>query len=436
MVTIPSRSKFLSTIDAVIRDRSRANLPFAVLVIDTATPNQYEELVRVQGQDGVDLCEDASATWIGKCLPAHTELYSLAAARFGCVLQIDAPHDFEETIDRFAYRIRTPEPMVDSAAVAISVGIGVACYPHHGADAASLFRAAASGVRESLESGKPWCVYNPAFERASCRAAQLLHDVGRALTENEFHLVYQPKTDLSTGRCMGAEALLRWKHPTLGPISPNEFVPLMEHTTLVHAITDWTLDAALRQTALWRAAGLDPQISINISMRDLWDDHFAARLTGLLESHAIQPSWIDIEVTESALMKDRLRVGRQLDAIRRLGVAIEIDDYGTGHSGLSYLKDIPASYLKIPQAFVFQLPHDPKDRIIVRSTINLAHDLGLRVIAEGIRDQDALDWLLARGCDIGQGNLFSPPLDAPDFERWLRSARRDPFSSDRPQPVT
>ncbi len=189
--------------------------------------------------------------------------------------------------------------------------------------------------------------------------------------------------DLSTGQCMGAEALLRWNHPGLGPISPNEFVPLMEHTTLVHALTDWALGAALRQTALWRAAGLDPQISINVSMRDLWDDHFAARLAGLLDRHAVRPEWIDIEVTESALMKDPVRVGRQLDQIRRLGVAIEIDDYGTGRSGLSYLKYIPASYVKIPQVFVFQLASDRKDRVIVRSTINLAHDLGCGLSQRG-----------------------------------------------------
>jgi GGDEF domain-containing protein len=206
MLPMPNESQFLRDVDALIGE-PRADLQIAILVIDTATPNQYEELARTLGQDGVDLCQDTSTTWISKCLPAHTELYSLAAARFGCVLQVDTPDDFEETLDRFAYKVRTPEPTVRSTSIAISVGIGVAYYPHHGAGAAELLRAATSGIHESLESGKPWCPYSPVFDRASCRAAQLLHDVGPALTGGQFHLVYQPKTDLLTGRCMGAEAM-------------------------------------------------------------------------------------------------------------------------------------------------------------------------------------------------------------------------------------
>jgi EAL domain-containing protein (putative c-di-GMP-specific phosphodiesterase class I) len=144
----------------------------------------------------------------------------------------------------------------------------------------------------------------------------------------------------------------------------------------------------------------------------------------MLERHAVRPDWIDIEVTESALMKDPAHVGRQLDEIRRMGVAIEVDDYGTGQSGLSYLKSIPASYLKIDQSFVSHLANDKADQIIVRSTIDLAHDLGLKVVAEGIRDEAALGWLREHGCDIGQGNLLSPPLEAEDFERLLQTQQQ------------
>lgn len=436
MSRLPGRSRFLGTVNTVIGNPPRADPRIAIVVIDIATPDQYEELRRVLGEDEADLFHDASVRWISECLPVHAGLYRLSVTRFGCVLPANTPDDFEETFDRLAYRIRAPERAGHSIPVATSIGIGVAYYPHHGADAAELFRAAISGVHESLEEGKPWCTYSPAFDRKSCRAARLLRDIGPALTGNQFHLVYQPKIDISTGRCIGAEALLRWNHPTLGPISPDEFVPLIERTTLVHAMTDWTLGTALHQIALWRAAGLDPQISINVSMRDLWDDHFVARLAGLLERHAVRPDWIDIEVTEGVVMKDPLNVGRRLGEIRRLGIAIEIDDYGTGQAGLSYLKYIPASYVKIPQVFVFRLASDREDQIIVRSTIDLVHDLGLRVVAEGIRDKAALTWLREHGCDIGQGNVLSPPLEAPHFERWLRDTRYDPPYSARPKIVT
>jgi EAL domain-containing protein (putative c-di-GMP-specific phosphodiesterase class I) len=153
----------------------------------------------------------------------------------------------------------------------------------------------------------------------------------------------------------------------------------------------------------------------------LRDEHFVVRLAQLLDRRAVRPDWINIEVTESAFMKDPVQAGRQLDALRRLGVAIEIDDFGTGRSTLSYLKYIPASYVKIDQLFVGGLATDRDDQIIVSSTINLVHELGLRVVAEGVRDTFTLDWLREHGCDIGQGEAISMPLDAPGFERWLRA---------------
>jgi EAL domain-containing protein (putative c-di-GMP-specific phosphodiesterase class I) len=257
---------------------------------------------------------------------------------------------------------------------------------------------------------------------AARRAARLVRDIGPALaSEGQLYLVYQPKTDLGTGRCVGAEALLRWTHPALGPIDPNEFVVLIEQTTLIHAVTDWVLGAALPQTARWWMAGLDLRVSINVSMVNLADEHFVARLEELLDRHAVRPDWIDIEVTESALMKNPVEVRHQLDAIGRLGIAIAIDDFGTGQSSLSYLKYIPATYVKIDQLFISRLASDRDDQIMVRSTINLVHELGRLVVAEGIADTASCDWLRQHGCDIGQGDAISPPLVAQSFEQWLRT---------------
>ncbi|WP_051334446.1 GGDEF domain-containing phosphodiesterase [Bradyrhizobium sp. Ai1a-2] len=416
---LPDRARFLGDIDVFIGDPQRVDGQIAVVVIDAATPNQHDELTRTLGPDAADLFDEAAAAAIGACLPTNARLYSLSAARFG-VLQVDTADRIETFLNKLAYGIRGWEPIGPTMPAATSVGIGVACYPHHGGDVAELLQAAIAGARSSLESGKPWCPYSPVVDRASHRAAHLLRDIGPALAgQEQLHLVYQPKTDLSTGRCIGAEALLRWDHPTLGSIPPGDFVPLVERTTLVHAMTNWTLQSALSQVARWRAAGLDPLISINVSMRDVGDDRFVARLAELLERHAVQPGWINIEVTESALMKDPVRVGRHLDEVRRLGVGIEIDDYGTGQSGLSYLKYIPATFVKIDQLFVSQLASDRNDQIIVRSTIDLVHDLGCQVVAEGIRDGDSLAWLREHGCDIGQGNAISPPLDPASFEQFV-----------------
>jgi len=420
-----NRFDLLNHIDAVIGGPPHDGLQIAVLVIVAATPNQYEGLVRMLGQAAADSFANASATSMGACLPAHAELYRLTAAQFGCVLEVGPPDRVEEIVDGLAYRIRRPGPAGPSMPMATSIGIGVACYPHHGANPADLLQAAVSSAHESLYGGAPWRSYSPEADQASLRAACLLRDIVPALAgQGQLRLVYQPKTELSTGRCIGAEALLRWNHPTLGPIPPDEFVPLVERTVLMNAMTDWALGTALSQVARWQAAGIEPLISINVSMQDLLGDRFAARLAGMLEHHTVRPDRVHIEITESALMKDPVRVRRQFDEIRRQGIAIEIDDYGTGLSGLSYLKSIPASYVKIDQSFVSRLAEDRTDQIIVGSTIDLAHDLGLRVVAEGIRDEAALDWLREHGCDIGQGNLLSPPLEAPDFEKFLRTSRQ------------
>jgi EAL domain-containing protein (putative c-di-GMP-specific phosphodiesterase class I)/GGDEF domain-containing protein len=420
VTSLPDRFQFLNDIKVFLDDPARIAAETAVLVIDAATPNQYADLVRTLGRLAADSFEVATANRIGELLPVRTRLYHLSTARFGGVVTADLAGQIAEILDALAYKLQRP---VSSHSIprATSVGIGVAYYPRDGANALELLRAATSGAHESQDSMKSWCAYSPALDLAARRTAHLLRDIGPALAdEGQLHLVYQPKTDLKTSRCIGAEALLRWTHPSLGPIGPSEFVELIEETTLVHALTDWVLRTALAQVARWRMAGLDLRISINVSMLNLGDEHFVVRLAELLDRHAVRPDWVNIEVTESALMKDPVQVGRQLGAVRRLGVAIEIDDFGTGRSGLSYLKSIPATYVKIDQLFVNGLASDRDDQIMVRSTINLVHELGRLVVAEGIRDRSAYDWLRQHGCDIGQGEEISMPLAAPDFERWVR----------------
>lgn len=418
---LPGRVQFLNDVEEVLGDLAKGNAETAVLVIEAATPNQYADLVRTLGHDAADSFEDATANRARELLPEDTGLYHLSTARFGGVLTADTAGRVAALVEDLAYKLQRPATSYDIP-LATSVGIGVAYFPRDGTDAVSLLRAAASAADEALDNEKSWCAYSPMRDLASRRASYLLRDIGPALAnKGQLHLVYQPKVDLRTTRCIGAEALLRWTHPSLGLIGPNEFVKLVERTTLVHALTDWALGAALPQVARWRKAGLDVQVSVNVSILDLADERFAARLEALLDHHEVRAGWIDIEVTESALMKDPIQVGRLLDEVRRLGVAIEIDDFGTGQSTLSYLKYIPATYVKIDQLFISRLASDRKDQIMVRSTINLVHELGHLVVAEGTNDTMTIDWLRRHGCDIGQGDAISPPLDAPSFERWLRT---------------
>ena len=427
---LADRSGFLEAIDAAIAARLAGGPDVAVVVIDAATPSQYAELARTLGETEADSIAVAFAARIREWLAAPGALYGLSGARFGCVLDASSRGRTQQVLDALAEHMRQPGGAGDIP-FASTVGIGVAFHPQDGTDAAALLRAATSGAQEALSREKRWCAYSPAFDLASRRTSLLLRDFGRALSDaRQLHLVYQPKTELRSGRCVGAEALLRWTHPTLGEITPGEAIPLIEQTTLVHALTDWELAVALPEIARMRALGIEAPVSINISVLDLEDEHFVRRVTRALERHGVRPEWISIEVTESALMRNPVRIGQRLQEVRKLGVSIEIDDFGVGYSTLSLLKYIPATHVKIDQFFVSRLVTAHDDQAIVLSTVKLAHELGCLVVAEGIENAAQQDWLREHGCDIGQGNVISPPLDASHFETWVRaSAERQPRCS-------
>ncbi|CAO3401925.1 sensor domain-containing phosphodiesterase [Azospirillum sp. 11R-A] len=424
VTSLSNRFRFLADADALADDP--ASVPGTAVVIDAAASQQYAELTRVLGQVCADAFEVDCARRIAACLPDRMRLYHLSPARFAFMLSgilAGGDGDLAATLDRISAAVRSPF-QYQGVPIATSAGIGFV----HRSDIAAespvesveLLRAATSAAHQSLETQKPWCAYDEEQDRAAHRAFLLLRSLTEAMGgQDQLHMAYQPKVDLRTDRCIGAEALLRWTHPELGPISPAEFVPLAERTALVRPLTEWVIGAVLTQVAHWHRRGIALPVSINISMLDLGSGDFADRVEALLDRHDVQADWIDFEVTESALMTDRAEVDRQLLRLRRLGIAVEIDDFGTGQSALSYLKDIPATAVKIDQRFIRSIADERSDQIMVRSTIDLAHDLGYLVIAEGVETDEAYDWLRLHGCDFGQGYLISRPLAPAAFEDWL-----------------
>lgn len=442
VTSLSNRFRLLADIDALLaasagEDRTRLTL----VVIDTAASQQYAELTRVLGQVCADAFEVDCARRIAACLPDRTRLYHLSPARFACILIDRHEDELTVTLDRIGDAIRSPFHY-QGVPIAVSTGIGFVHHPDRPGGSVELLRAAASAAHQSLETQKPWCAYDEEQDRASHRAFLLLRNLTEAIGGSQaeatgtatgrggqLHIAYQPKIDLRTDTCMGAEALLRWTHPELGPISPAEFVPLAERTALVRPLTEWVIGAVLVQIARWRRRGIALPVSINISMLDLGANDFADRVAAMLDRHGVQADWIDFEVTESALMTDRAVVDRQLDQLRRLGIEVEIDDFGTGQSALSYLKDIPATAVKIDQRFIRSIATEPSDQIMVRSTIELAHDLGYRVVAEGVETVEAYEWLRLHSCDLGQGYLFSRPLAPAAFEDWLAAGAFRPAAA-------
>ncbi|MHC2107246.1 putative bifunctional diguanylate cyclase/phosphodiesterase [Methylobacterium sp. CM6246] len=239
------------------------------------------------------------------------------------------------------------------------------------------------------------------------------------LAGDQLRLVFQPRIDLPTGRCIGAEALLRWNHPVLGPVSPSEFVPVIEHSPHAQAMTAFVLETALAQARRWRDAKREIVISINVSAANLHEMDFAHSVQVALERLGLEPERLELEVTESAIMQDAINARRQLDELAAAGVRLAIDDFGTGYSSLAYLQDLPAHVVKIDRSFVLKLSEGQKEMSLVRSMIGLSHDLGYRVVAEGIETVEAADLLLAMQCDEAQGYFFARPLEVDEFQSWF-----------------
>jgi EAL domain-containing protein (putative c-di-GMP-specific phosphodiesterase class I) len=247
----------------------------------------------------------------------------------------------------------------------------------------------------------------------------MIGELRAAIERDELILHYQPKVSLRTGRCDRVEALVRWQHPLRGLIPPDDFIPLAEQTGLIKPLTQWVIRAALRQCRAWQDSGLDISVGVNLSMRNLHDPDLVDQISHLLEVTGVRPAFLKLEVTESALMTDPQRALGSLARLRAIGVEIAIDDFGTGHASLSYLKQMPVEEIKLDRSFVRDMCTDKNDYTIVRSTIELAHDLGLRVIAEGVEDQETWDLLVKLGCDLAQGYHMSRPLPAAELRTWL-----------------
>jgi EAL domain-containing protein (putative c-di-GMP-specific phosphodiesterase class I) len=221
---------------------------------------------------------------------------------------------------------------------------------------------------------------------------------------------------------VGVEALVRWQHPRLGMVPPDQFVPLAEHTGLIQPLTHWVLSSALGQAYAWHEAGLATPIAVNLSMPNLRDPRLPGRISGIMTTWGAQPDWLQIEVTESSLMEDpagTLEVLRRLDS---MGIKLFVDDFGTGYSSLSYLQKLPIDAIKIDKSFVLGLPDDKDSQVIVRSTIDMAHDLGLKVVAEGVENRQIWDRLIEMDCDVAQGAYVSEPVPAERFVEWQRQA--------------
>jgi diguanylate cyclase (GGDEF)-like protein/PAS domain S-box-containing protein len=318
-------------------------------------------------------------------------------------------------------RLAEMPTLVQGVPISLGARIGVSLYPEHGKDSELLLQRAEIALYSAKRKGTAVEIYSRSLDVSNPRRLQMLTELRTATNRQELALHFQPQVVMSSGAAVEAEALCRWRSPVFGDVSPAEFIALAEASELIQPLTRWTLQHAVRCCHRWRQKGCHLKVAVNLSARHLQDEHLPTWLADLLHRTGTQPGWLELEITESAIMADAERALRTVRAIRQLGVTLSIDDYGTGYSSLAYLQKLAVNRLKIDKSFVAGLEHSRQDELIVKSTIDLAHGLGLEVVAEGIETKGQYNKLQAMGCDYGQGYYIAHAMPEDTLLQWYAS---------------
>ena len=414
---LPNRAFFRESAEQAFAEAREEGSGVAVLLIDL---DRFKEINDTLGHESGDLLLAELGGRLQEILRGTDTVARLGGDEFAVLAP--GQHD-AQTAMRVADRIRRglDDPfIVAGLTLEVEASVGIALFPDHGDDVETIMRHADVAMYVSKEAHAPR-VYTPEQDHYSPDRLALVGELRRALEHKELVLHYQPQLALPSGDVQSVEALVRWQHPDHGLLPPDRFLPLAEHTGLIRPLTRYIIDAALRQARAWRDEGGDIAVAVNLSARDLLDISLPDEVRDLLIKWRIDANRLELEVTESTLLTDPARAGLVLDRLSALGVTIAIDDFGTGYSSLNYLKRLPVDVLKIDRSFVQNLADSEHDAVIVRSTIDLGHNLGLRVVAEGVESQEIWDRLAALGCDTAQGFHISRPIDAAAVSEWLSS---------------
>jgi len=316
--------------------------------------------------------------------------------------------------------------------ISVTLSAGLAECPQHGSSVRILGRAASAMTSVKISGGGAYAVFDPGVELKQREELAIARELRQALSRNQFELMFQPKIDASSLQVTAVEALLRWKHPKLGAVSPEKFIPIAERHGLIEGIGNWVLEAALKHAAEWRRTGLRMRVAINVSRFQMRQDDFAARVEDGLKTHKLQANRFTCEITESVAMENTAVTRRAFTRLEKVGVHISIDDFGTGYSSLSALHKMPANELKIDRAFVTDMPHSAEARAIVKAVVQMAQALNLRVVAEGVETEIQRDMLVHAGCNELQGYLFAKPMTAQAITLWAQEAPKALLQAFRP----
>jgi diguanylate cyclase len=423
LTDLPNRILLHDRLGQAILSAERTNGSLALLMMDL---DRFKEVNDTFGHHwGDELLKQVSER-LQAALRATDTVARLGGDEFAVVLP--SARDAGEAVAaaRKLLRILEVPFEVEGQALDVRASIGIALCPQHGDDAETLLRRADVAMYVAKRAGGGYAVYQVEHDHHTPGRLSLVSELRRAIDQDELILHYQPKVDIRTGQVVGVEALVRWDHPQLGLIMPGEFVPLAEQSGLIEPLSRWVLGTALRQCEVWRESGLEVPISVNLSMRNLRDPQLPEAIATLLERCNIEPVLLRIEVTENVLMNDPARAMEVLSRLKELGVHITIDDFGAGQASFGYLRGLVVDELKVDKSFIKDIADDEQGSALVRSAIQLGHNLGVSVLAEGVEDLKTWSVLSDLDCDQVQGYYLTEPLTAPELASWWSEWRHHP----------
>ena len=417
---LPNRELFRTKAERALAESERAALPLAVMMIDL---DHFKEINDTLGhQVGDELIREV-ALRLQEARPHGSTVARLGGDEFAVLLPDVPDLSVAEEVATYLLSVLGKSFSAGGVRLVVQASVGISLSPDHGSDIHTLMKNADIALYEAKRERARFSSYEPEEDVHTPQRLAILADLRSGIDDGQLFLEFQPKVDLTSGIVVGAEALVRWNHPTRGIIGPDEFIELAENTGLIHPITWFVVDHSLQQCRFWRDQGLDIGVAVNLSVRHLSDMSLPDKVAVACERWGVPPTELTVEVTESSIMTDPRRAIDVIQHLRRVGVVVAIDDYGTGHASLTYLKRLEIDELKIDRSFIMNMSHSGSDAIIVRSTVELGHDLGLRIVAEGVEEAETLAWLRDAGCDVAQGFHIGRPMAAGALEAMARQLR-------------
>ncbi|MDO8706182.1 MAG: EAL domain-containing protein [Sulfuricaulis sp.] len=419
LTDIPNRTLLHDRLQQAIHAAQRERQSVALMMMDL---DRFKEINDTMGHHSGDLVLQAVAARLRGTLRQSDTVARLGGDEFAMVLPGIGNQDSAiQAAQKILNAVQTPL-VLEGRHLDIGVSLGIALYPDHGEESGLLMQRADVAMYAAKRNKSGYALYDAEVDRYSVDRLALQGELRHGIEHDELLLYYQPKIDFHSGRISGLEALVRWQHPRHGLMFPDDFIPLAERTGLIKPLTVWVLQAALRRCGAWQRDGLALTVAVNISASNLQDPHFPEVVATALTATGAGASWLELEITETAIMKEPAVAIAAIGKLNHMGVLLAIDDFGTGYSSMAYLKKLLVAKIKIDKSFVMDMHTNNNDAVIVRSLIGLGHNLGLSVVAEGVESAEVWDQLKVLGCDSAQGYSMSHPIPSEQLDDWLKQS--------------